>query len=257
MPVNEIVVKTKRHLNSFLIVLICFTVSAPLASEDIEIGPVIIATGEYPPYYASWLPDYGPVSINIMLACKEANLECKIEFYYWGRVIGMLEKGDIDFTFSYAITEERLKKYVFSREGVVYSPIAVFFVKKKFPEGIHFSEYKDLSGYKMLGYKRSWYAPDFKKFDVKTEWMPSNADRWKMLNFGRGGSEAFLADIFHALYELRHLELPDKLKENIGFTERSNFAVSENYDRLMFSRSRFDKRRQLIRDKMDRAIRKT
>ena len=57
--------------------------------------------------------------------------------------------------------------------------MSVFFVKSKFPDGIHFTDYKDLVGYTMLGDKTDWYSADFKKFGVDTIWgfRPSPADR--------------------------------------------------------------------------------
>ena len=111
-----------QYISNLVIFLISLNVLATYASEDIEIGTVKIVTGEYPPYYDASLPDGGPVAMNIMLACKAADLECKIDFLPWNRVNYMLEAGEIDMAFAFAKTEERMEIYVFSKEAVFSPP---------------------------------------------------------------------------------------------------------------------------------------
>jgi len=158
-------------------------------------------------------------------------------------------------TFAWSNTEQRRVKYVFSAEPVVFGPTVVFFSKRKFPNGIHFTEYKDLVGYTMLGDEYSWYAEDFKKAGVSTVWMRDTSDEWKMLLLGRG--DALLAETYQGLYELQQLDQEsDAYKESIGFTNRSYPEESESPDHLIFSKPHFDKRRRLIRDSIDKALKK-
>lgn len=243
-----------RYLSNLFIILVSFNGLPTFAAEDIEIGTVRIATGAYPPYYAASLPGGGPVAVNIMRACELANLDCVIEFLPWNRVLLVLEAGEIDMTFAWSITEERLNAYVFSREAVVFGHVSTFFIRSRFPNGIHFAKYQDLVGYTMLGDEGSWYAADFKKIGVDTVWIPIGANRWKMLEAGKG--DAFLADTYQALYTLRRWDygLSGAFKEEVGFTEKSYSDESEFYDRLMFSKANFDGRRQRIRDSMDKAL---
>ncbi len=236
-------------------VLLSLHVLTTHAATDMEIGTVRIATGDYPPYYAASLPDGGPVAANIMIACKEANLDCKTDFLPWNRVVSMLEAGETDMTFAWSNTEQRRVKYVFSAEPVVFGPTVVFFSKRKFPNGIHFAEFKDLVGYTMLGDESSWYAADFKKFGVKTVWMSANANQWRMLELGRG--EALIADAYQGLYTLRQQKrVSDEFMKHIGFTKQSTFKESEFNGYFMFSKSHFDKRKQRIRDSIDKAVKK-
>ncbi len=247
--------KIMRYIPYIIITLISFSVLTTYASDDTEIGTVKIVSGGYPPYYDASLPGGGPIAINIMLACKEANLECKIDFLPWNRVYDSLEAGEVDIAFSFAKTEERLEKYVYSREAVLSFSDAVFFLKSKFPNGIHFTEYEDLVGIKMLGDDPAWYAEGFKKAGVNTIWMLTGANKWKMLLLGR--ADALLADTYQGLYELRQQEqASDAFKGRIGFTERSYTAESNVLDYIIFSKPHFDKRRQLIRDLMDQALEK-
>ncbi len=244
-----------RYIPYIIITLISFSVLTTYASDDTEIGTVKIVSGGYPPYYDASLPGGGPIAINIMLACKEANLECKIDFLPWNRVYDSLEAGEVDIAFSFAKTEERLEKYVYSREAVLSFSDAVFFLKSKFPNGIHFTEYEDLVGYTMLGFDPSRHSEGFKKSGVDTIWMITNANRWKMLLLGR--ADALLADTYQGLYELRQQEQEsDAFEGSIGFTVRSYTADSGLFDYIVFSRPHFDKRRQLIRDLMDQALEK-
>ena len=158
-------------------------------------------------------------------------------------------------TFAWSYNEQRTKKYIFSREPVVFGPVGVFFIKSKFPKGIHFSEYKDLIDYTVLAQRPSWYESDFKKFGVRTIWMAPDANRWKMLLVGRGGGEALLADVYEGLYSIqKQTQLSDASKQSIGYTVQSNVEESEFHGFLMFSKPHFDKRRQLIRDAMDKAL---
>jgi len=244
-----------RYISYIFITFISFNVVATYAAEDIEIGTVKIVTGDYPPYYSASLPDGGPVAMKIMLACKETNLKCEIEFLPWNRVYYTLEAGEVDMAFSFAKTEERLVKYVYSQEAISYFSDSIFFLKSKFPNGIHISEYKDLIGLKMLGDDPSWYAEGFKKVGVNTIWMLTGANKWKMLLLGRG--DALLADTYQGLYELRQQEqASDAYTGRIGFTERSYTGESYLPDYLIFSKPHFDKRRQLIRDTIDQALEK-
>jgi len=181
-----------RYIINLVIIFISFNVAATYASDDTEIGTVKIVTGDWPPYYGASLPGGGPVAINIMLACKEANLKCELDFLPWNRVYYTLEAGEVDMAFSFAKTEERLVKYVYSQEAIHYFSDSIFFLKSKFPNGIHISEYKDLIGYTMLGDDPAWYAEGFKKAGVNTIWMLTGANKWKMLLLGRG--DALISD---------------------------------------------------------------
>jgi ABC-type amino acid transport substrate-binding protein len=166
-----------------------------------------------------------------------------------------LEAGDVDIAFAFAKTEERLEKYVYSREAVSSFSDAVFFLKSKFPNGIHFTEYEDLVGIKMLGDDPAWYAEGFKKAGVNTIWMMASSNKWKMLLLGR--ADALISDTYQGLYELRQQEqASDAFKGRIGFTERSHAGESDSTDYLIFSKPHFDKRRQLIRDTIDQALEK-
>ncbi len=243
------------YISKLIILLISCSILVTYASEDVEIGTVKIVTGDYPPYYASSLPGGGPIAIKIMLACKEANLKCKIDYFPWKRALAMIDAGNADLTFTWSITEERTQKYIFSREAVIFSSVAVFFKKSKFPDGIHFTEHKDLVGYTMLGDPTSWYAEDFKKLGVETIWMSGNANIWQMLRFGR--AQAILLDTYYGLYTLkkdRH-EL-DASAASIGFTKQHYTAESEFHEHLMFSKPHFNKRRQRIKDSLDKALKK-
>jgi polar amino acid transport system substrate-binding protein len=244
-----------RYISNLVIFLISLNVLATYASEDIEIGTVRIATGSAPPYYDASLPGGGPLTMNIMLACKEANLECEIDFLPWNRAYSMLEAGEIDMAFSFSKNEERLKKFVYSREPVLIGTVSIFFIRSKFPNGIHFTEYEDLVGYTMLGFDPAWYAADFKKIGINTIWLLTNSNKWKMLLYGRG--DALLADTYQGLYELRqHEQESDAFEGSIGFTVRSYTADSGLFDYIVFSRPHFDKRRQQIRDSLDQAFKK-
>ena len=244
-----------RYISHIFTTLISISVFTAYASEDTEIGTVKIVTGNWPPYYSALLPGDGPVAMNIMLACKEANLKCEIDFLPWNRVYYMLENDQVDIAFAYAKTEERLKKYVYSQQAVLYFSDSVFFIKSKFPNGIHFSEYKDLIGFKMLGDDPSWYAEDFKKVGVNTIWMITSSNKWKMLLLGRG--DALLSDTYKGLYEVRQQEqASDAFKGRIGFTRNSYPAESIRPSYIIFSRPHFDKRRQQIRDSIDKALKK-
>jgi ABC-type amino acid transport substrate-binding protein len=167
-----------------------------------------------------------------------------------------LENGEADMAFSFAKTEERLKKYVYSRQPLYshYSD-SIFFLKSKFPNGIHFGEYKDLVGYTMLGDDPSWYAEDFKKLGVDTIWLLTGANKWRMLLLGR--ADALLSDTYQGLYELREKEqASDAFKGRIGFKERTYPAEIKSIDYIIFSKPHFDNRTQLIRDSMDQALEK-
>ena len=97
-------------------------ISAPMAHAD----TIKLATGnDYKPFTDENLPAGGMVTDIVRTAYENAGHEVEIDFRPWKRAERAVQQGEVIATFPYVKTEERLKKYAYSKPVFVTKVVPV------------------------------------------------------------------------------------------------------------------------------------
>ena len=127
---------------------------------------VVLAYGEYPPYYGKDLKNKGPIAEIIVKAYKEVGYEVTLIYIHaWKRRVEDIKQGIYDGLFSMWYRKEREECFVFSD---ALPPNEIGFYKRK-EMNLTFNTYEDLKGYK-IGVTRGFsYPPEFKRENLDIE----------------------------------------------------------------------------------------
>ncbi|MGF1696370.1 transporter substrate-binding domain-containing protein [Vibrio lamellibrachiae] len=124
--------------------LLLFSLSSNFAfSNDI----VTLASGEWYPYQSQTLREGGFVAHIVTEAFKQEGYEVKLVYYPWARGFDKVRTGEVDGSFAYSKTDERIKFALFS-DVILSVPIAVFHRRD---DEVVWNEVSDLQGLEIGG----------------------------------------------------------------------------------------------------------
>jgi len=132
--------------------------SIALLSSGLSADPLILAVGEWPPYFSQNLREGGVFAHIVKEAFARKGLTVMYEFYPWARALSLAQAGDrVAATPGWIQTPERSESFLFS-DPVVLSREVLFYRADK---SIVFTRVEDLQGLRIgaaLGYS---YGPEF------------------------------------------------------------------------------------------------
>ncbi len=205
------------------------TPSLPKASSQLSAPlELTIMTGEWSPFVASELPEFGFTSEIIKEASLAAGLKVSIHFAPWPRCEAAVKHGKVFASFPYSANDSR-DEFAFFSQPIAISR-SVFFYSKKKMANFNFSKLDELKPYLIGGVRGYYYEPLFKKIGLSVDYSDSEDDALKKLFFGR---VALLP-----LNELVGWEMIRKLypEQSENFST-SNTAIDDNNLNLMVSRN--------------------
>jgi polar amino acid transport system substrate-binding protein len=126
------------------VALLLLVTAHGLASVSAETAPLVVAVGEYTPFFSDNLPDNGPLSTVVQTAFARQGIASKVVFYPWRRALDMARKG-VAVSPGWTNTEERRLDFLFSDPFYVTTD-ALFFRAGTFPP---IAGLDDLSGLKV------------------------------------------------------------------------------------------------------------
>ena len=199
------------------------------ASAGIAAEPLVLATGEWPPYTSKHLEGYGIISRIVSAVVREMGMTAEFRFYPWKRAELLTRAGAVFGAFPYAITEERKEAFDFSH--MILESRTVFIYNKRLMaapptwEGL-----LDLGVYRIGGVIGYSYVPLFEKAGLPVEYVTLDEQNIKKLFTGRLdlviANEAVGRTLIRRLY-------PDK-QDTFGITGQS---IIVGHSHLMISRS--------------------
>lgn len=178
-------------ISNFLI-LLNFNACTPKQAEKIK-NPVLIknvlkpidknivtlATVDWEPYYAEFLPNGGPTLEVTKEAFKAVGLKINIQFMPWLRAIANIKHGYIMGLFGSYITEERKKWAVFNDEPIAQTVSGIIARKNS---TVEIKSLEDLRKYEVSHLRGSSISPDFDKANfIKKRKLSNEIQNVKML----------------------------------------------------------------------------
>ena len=148
MPISS------RGVRSILSAVV-LAVLMPLAAYA---GPVLLASGEYPPYTGESLPHGGFVNHVVEEAFKTMGYEVRIRYYPWARAFALAREGTADAVVYIYMTEKRGREYWFSAPVTTERLVAFSKKETKVPQWESLREFK---GYRIGATRDFSYTDEF------------------------------------------------------------------------------------------------
>lgn len=179
-----------------------------VSAED---QPVVLGSGEWPPFISQQLPSYGVMSAIVSAAFKRAGREVEYEFHHWARTEELVKDGELAASLGYVKTQQRMKYFHYS-ERPIYTTQQAFFHLEGRP--IQWEKFSDLMGYKIGITKGYAYGGDFMEA-VEAELLDTyevNNEIQGMKMLAAGRLDLFICDLDVGQQLLRSLS-EDEQKE--------------------------------------------
>jgi polar amino acid transport system substrate-binding protein len=148
-----------------------FKKSAPESSaKPLSLGTVtpdngiLLVTGEWEPLTSEKLPDRGFFTNIVSSVFSEMKTDYSIRFYPWARCELLVSNGDAFAAFPYTKTEDRAKKFLFTRD--IYKVATKLFFYKKSKNNFSFNNLTDLKSYKIGAVGGYFYVEWFQKNNI-------------------------------------------------------------------------------------------
>lgn len=177
---NKVLGEHPPAMKSVLLFLLLTGAHTSLSSGN-EV--VTFAIGEYPPYTSALNPDARVLENLVTAVFKEQSINVEYKHYPWKRSIALARNGDVDGTFPWPKTSDRLRDFHFSDEAV-YQDQLVFWHLRSTPFDWNIAE--DLREYKFgvtVGYTRTHEF--LKSLGIKVDTAVSEVSNFKKLLAGR------------------------------------------------------------------------
>lgn len=100
-----------RRVRCLLILIVSFYYSASVYSES---SPITLYASEYPPFYASQLPQQGVITEIVRTAFNRVEQPIDVEFLPFRRGLQQIQQGQADGMFALWYSDERAKQLWFS-----------------------------------------------------------------------------------------------------------------------------------------------
>lgn len=120
-------------------------------------SPIVISTGEYPPYSSVRLKHQGLIPHIITRAFAYEGMSVKFNFYPWKRAYRLSEKGLVDGTAPWLESSERHETHLYSDQ--ILPEIYVWFYLKSVP--LEWDSFSDLSSRSISAISGYTYSPSF------------------------------------------------------------------------------------------------
>jgi polar amino acid transport system substrate-binding protein len=161
-----------------LVILISLYINTATAEQ------IKIVTGNYKPYVAIDLKDYGFTAKIIEKAFQVVDYQVEFEFAPWARCEAMVKTGKVFATFPYAINSKRDKIFIFS-DVIGFSKTVFFYDPKVLGKSFAWEQLEDLKGYLIGGTRGYFYEPMFKKANLLVDYSDKEEDGFRKLIAGR------------------------------------------------------------------------
>lgn len=209
---------------------------------------ITFVTGEYPPYVSEKLNNFGFYSEIIMAVCKEADIDCKIDFYPWVRAEKLVESGTVFAAFPYRFNPERRKKYFLS-EAIFCGRSKLFYYKESNNrKDFKFDKISDLNKYTIGFLRGASYKNVLERNNINFE--ESNDDNSLLWKLKSGRIDVAIAE---------ELVFENSIKENfnkeiINFKSLINDFEEKNNNGLIVSKQ--FKNSEIILKKFNNSLKK-
>jgi polar amino acid transport system substrate-binding protein len=164
------------RLSCPLLAFVCLTLLllfpqgvVPARAEE----PVVLVTGEYPPYVMSKGKRAGLLTEIVQAAFAEAGLETRVLFRPWRRCAMMIREGEAFGAYPYARTEKRAEYARFS-DSIWVCRNVFFYLKGRMGE-FDYTSLDDLSGYIIAGTSGHYYEDIFRQKGLNVDYAPGEA----------------------------------------------------------------------------------
>ena len=173
-----------------------------LALQPAQAETVRIAVGEWKPFISKELPNYGSHTEIVTRVFESAGFEVDYQFMPWNRAYEQTRLGDYAATFSWFKTEKRAKEVLYPETPIDVREHAVYYNKKRFPEGVEVTSLKDIveQDLKIVGAIGYWYIKPLKSLGAQLHSVPNAKLSWRMLALGR--ADVYIEDIAVAQREI-------------------------------------------------------
>lgn len=154
-----------------------------VVSGDV-VEELLFVTGDYPPFVSEGQEGYGVHYQLVTAVLEEMGVPYRIEFYPWKRGLKMIDDGEALGTFPYAMTQQRLEKYMFtdnlmSRDSVQFE---MFYYKPfhdfSYLEG---SEISDLVDFRIGGLSGYFYLEYFDEAGINLDYSVNEVEVFQKL----------------------------------------------------------------------------
>jgi polar amino acid transport system substrate-binding protein len=160
---------TKGMSRRFWVTIVCFAlmlgVVTATSAREAEPPPVLLVTGEWPPYTGAKLEGGGLAVELVRAVFAEMGRNAEIRFYPWRRCEAYVRQGMAWATFPFAITEERRAQYLFS-DPLIESDSVLFYYGSKMAS-FELNELSDLRPYTIGASSGYWYEKMFREAGLR------------------------------------------------------------------------------------------
>lgn len=172
--------KSIKHLSRCIIYYVLLV--SGLFYVNTQPKPILLVTGEIPPYVSEEMDGQGFITEIVALAMNHAGIEFELEFYPWKRCVNMVETGQAWAAFPYAYNEERSRTFLFS-ETVGLSVMKFFYYKA--PPVSEYVNLEDLKDYRMGGVLGYYYESLFSNAGIPVDFTATEVQSINKLKAGR------------------------------------------------------------------------
>lgn len=210
----------KLEVKHYLYLLLL--VPLPTLSASLTLGST-----DYPPYYGPKLENYGVMTEQVQAAFKHQDINTKVIFYPWARLMRKAKDGHVEATYTVWCTAERKKDFIYSHS---LFPNKVVFLKSKDLK-LTFDQYSDLRSYR-IGYVFGYAYPDAFYDEPNLILIKGYSDKENVTRLLTGAVDLVVIDEFQGTHLLKQLA-PDKAK--LYDTLPKPLSINQQY--LMVSKS--------------------
>lgn len=146
---------------------------------------IVIASGEWPPYFSQQLPEEGVVSHIVRAAFAATGTAVKFEYFPWNRSLKMTRAGHFAMSPGWARTPDRESDFFFSQSPLITERNVFYYHKDnpiRFEQVWEYDPNKPVRIGATLGYN---YGEEFAMFDKEKRFRlrrsPSDEDNLKLL----------------------------------------------------------------------------
>lgn len=157
-----------------------------LFSLRLQAQPLLLVSGEWPPYVSADLPGQGASSVLVRKVLAEAGFELQIKLESWPRAEAMVRQGEVFAAFPYLKTPERDKAFDFSTAFLPAGASYLFYYRPLRPNLPELHSIADLAGLRVTSAKGYWYEPAFARARIPLLFANDEAQQLRLLKHGRG-----------------------------------------------------------------------
>jgi polar amino acid transport system substrate-binding protein len=185
-----------RHYSLLLFCLLLLTYLPPCSSAE----PLRLVSTDYPPYFAEYLPQQGPVSEIVRQSFALHGTEITIDFMPFARAFREIQQGKFHGLIGAWHNEERARYFLFSLP--LYQNEIVFFKQKS--QVIQFQNYPDLQQQGLRLALVQGYLQPAGLLDVKLDSHTVTNDEQAFQMLVRGRVDLVPTDRLNGLYLINH-----------------------------------------------------